>query len=161
MRASLSAVFSFRGRIGRGQYWLRTLLCLLILVLGTIGLAGFGILVNAGPSDFSTFAAVPIFMVFFLAMWVAIAVAGVRRLHDRGKTGFWLMLYYAGPMWVTKNFGLDVLGIAFMVIALGIVVWSIIDLGIMRGDAGANAYGPDPLAPPANEPEPNQTAASG
>lgn len=72
--------------------------------------------------------------------------AGVRRLHDRGKTGYWILLYYLFPCYTAQKMGLDVEGLTFVAITLGLIAWSIIDLGILRGDTGSNAFGPDPLA---------------
>ena len=52
-------------------------------------------MLGAGPTDAITVVLVPIGIVFVVSMSVAIAGIGVRRLHDRGKTGYWLLLYYA------------------------------------------------------------------
>ena len=61
-----------------------------------VGLAFFiAPMLGAGPTDAITVVLVPIGIVFVVSMSVAIAGIGVRRLHDRGKTGYWLLLYYA------------------------------------------------------------------
>jgi uncharacterized membrane protein YhaH (DUF805 family) len=139
------SAFAFQGRIGRGHYWLLSALYLLALVVGLVALAGFGILVNARPGDASTLVAVPIGMVFMLGMSVAIAGAGVRRLHDRGKSGFWLALYYGLPLWTLNHAYFDLAGFIYLAIGLGMVIWTVIDLGVLPGDPGSNGFGSSPL----------------
>jgi uncharacterized membrane protein YhaH (DUF805 family) len=78
--------------------------------------------------------------------WIVMAV-GIRRLHDRGKRGGWLVLFYLVPL----LFG--VAGVAtastavswlFVAVALLIHAWSFVELGLRRGTHGANSFGPDP-----------------
>jgi len=145
MRNFLSNWFPFKGRIGRRRYWALTLLYLLALFVGLAAFVAAGILLEAGPTDAITFAMVPIVIIFMLCMSVAIAGIGVRRLHDRGKTGFWLLLYYAVPLWMTKSAGLDVVGVIVSLASAGILIWAIIDLGVLRGDPRTNAFGANPL----------------
>src|SRR5271168_412684 len=100
MRYFFSKWFPFKGRIGRRRYWSLTLLYLLALFVGMAAFIAAGILLDAHSTDAITIALVPIGVIFMLSMSVAIARIGVRRLHDRGKTGFWLMVYYALPLWM-------------------------------------------------------------
>ena len=59
---------------------------------------------------------------------LAILVGGIclyiKRCHDRGKSGWWCLL--------------------LLVPVLG-TIWAIVDLGILEGTPGRNAYGPNPL----------------
>ncbi|WP_284152510.1 DUF805 domain-containing protein [Desulfofustis limnaeus] len=64
------------------------------------------------------------FLFAIFAFWPSIALQ-VKRWHDRGKSALWLML----------NF-IPVIG----------TIWIIIELGFLRGFAGSNKYGNDPLA---------------
>lgn len=67
-----------------------------------------------------------------------------KRLHDRGKSGWWAALVLAAVVicWPTPSGVLDFLG----VIALA---WAVIELAVMPGEQGANRYGPNPMrAPP-------------
>lgn len=66
-----------------------------------------------------------------------------KRLHDRGRSGWWaaLILLSLVAIWPTPKHFLDFL---FAVV----VVWTIIELGAMPGEQGANRYGPNPLKPP-------------
>lgn len=68
-------------------------------------------------------------------MWAAIAIAlgavvpmgamGVRRMHDRGLSGWWQLLTF--------------------VPVIGGLLWLV--LTALRGTQGHNRYGPDPLLP--------------
>jgi uncharacterized membrane protein YhaH (DUF805 family) len=75
------------------------------------------------------------------------AIAG-KRLHDRGKSSTWLILFYGVPalIWLAPCHLLDdtpalLVGIADM----AILAWQVVELGFMRGTIGTNDYGPDAL----------------
>ena len=146
MREFLSELFLFKGRIGRRRYWSLSLLYTSAFMAGLALLVALGIMLGAESTDAITVALASIGVVFVVSMPVAIAGIGVRRLHDRGKTGYWLLLYYAMPSWLMKYAGLDAAGLIFSLATLGILIWSIVDLGVLRGEAGSNAFGPNPLA---------------
>jgi uncharacterized membrane protein YhaH (DUF805 family) len=141
----LKRYFAFSGRIGRGRYWRLTLLYLLADGLGSALFITIGIMTGAGPGDAIAFVAVPIFMIFMVAISVVIASVGVRRLHDRGKPGWWLLLYYAGPLWVLPASDWHGGGLVLPLAALGVLICGLIDLGGQPADLGTNAYGPNPL----------------
>ena len=63
-----------------------------------------------------------------------------KRLHDRGRSGWWaaLILFAIVAVWPHPSSFLD---FAFMVV----LVWAVVDLGVMPGEPGANRYGPNPL----------------
>jgi uncharacterized membrane protein YhaH (DUF805 family) len=65
-----------------------------------------------------------------------------KRLHDRGRSGWWaaLVLLSLVAVWPTPKHFLDFL-------FAGVVVWAIVELGVMPGEQGANRYGPNPLKP--------------
>ncbi len=65
-----------------------------------------------------------------------------KRLHDRGRSGWWaaLILLCLVAVWPTPKHVLDFL-------FAGVVVWAIIELGVMPGEQGANRYGANPLKP--------------
>ncbi len=92
-------------------------------------------------------------------MVVLSIVPNVRRLHDRGKSGWWLLVF-SGVPWsilglmvlttallppdpslalaLTVSFGL----LAGLVLALGVALWGAIELTLRPGTAGPNRYGP-------------------
>jgi uncharacterized membrane protein YhaH (DUF805 family) len=67
-----------------------------------------------------------------------------KRLHDRGRSGWWaaLILLSLVAVWPTPKHFLDFL-------FAGVVVWAIVELGVMPPEQGANRYGPNPLKPAA------------
>ncbi len=162
MREHLRRWFPLRGRIGRRHYWISTLLYLLAWVLGAAILIALAVLNYNPPDDTITnttivgFVLLGIAMIVFVFVIVAgLASTGIRRLHDRGKTGYWLLLYYLLPSLMAKNAGLDAAGLVFGLVALGLLIWALVDLGILRGEAAGNAFGPNPLS---KTPEPPVTA---
>jgi uncharacterized membrane protein YhaH (DUF805 family) len=149
----LKSWFPFRGRIGRRQYWISTLLYSLVWVFGNVILITLAALNYNPPDDTITDRTVIVFVLLGIAILVfAVVIAagfastGVRRLHDRGKTGYWLLLYHVLPSMMSKNAGLDTVGLIFWLVTLGILIWAIIDLRVLRGEAGSNAFGPNPLS---------------
>ncbi len=78
-------------------------------------------------------------------LWIGLAVAA-KRLHDRGKSAWWLLPFYALPA-VLDGIGSAIGGIGLLLslASMAISIWALIELGFLRGTPGANAYGPDPL----------------
>jgi uncharacterized membrane protein YhaH (DUF805 family) len=64
-----------------------------------------------------------------------------KRLHDRGRSGWWaaLVLFALVAVWPTPH------GFGAFVFTL-ILGWAAIELGVMQGEDGANRFGPSPLA---------------
>jgi uncharacterized membrane protein YhaH (DUF805 family) len=63
-----------------------------------------------------------------------------KRLHDRGRSGWWALLILVAlvAVWPQPQHFLDFL---FSLV----VLWTIVELGVMGGEQGANRYGPNPL----------------
>lgn len=102
------------GRVGRGAWWLWGV----VLPLG-LGLYFTAVLRIAGvPADGTEVA------VNLLLLWPTIAVS-VKRWHDRGKSGWWVLL--ALVPWVGW-------------------LWVLIENGLLRGGDGPNRYGAATLA---------------
>jgi len=149
----LKSRFPFSGRIGRRQYWISTLLYLLVWILGTVILIVLAALNYNPPDDTITSRTIVGFMLLGIAVIVfafiivaGLASTGVRRLHDRGKTGYWLLLYYVLPSMMLKNAGFDTVGLISSLLTLGILICAIIDLGVLRGEIGSNVFGTNPLS---------------
>lgn len=126
------------GRTNRQSFWVTSVLnylAFLVAMLAAMGLPIVGLVI-----------AVP---VFFLALWVGFAVA-VRRLHDRNKSGWWLVIIYAPVFMLTvlgavvsasdpeTGSGLNALGLPFS-------IWAFVELGCLKGTSGPNRFGDDPL----------------
>ncbi len=120
-------LFSFQGRVNRAKFWLVNIgLCVVEAIV--FGIAGGGAMMSGDPTavDMSSLGVMGIigllfFIVFF---WIGLAVA-VKRWHDRGKSGWWVL-------------------IALVPVIGGL--WYLIECGFLKGTTGANTYGADPLA---------------
>ena len=96
-----------------------------------------------------------------LVTFIPTIAVTTRRLHDKGKSGWWQIAPIASLvvgliLWavIGANFG-GVLGMVPGILGLLILLFSpvsfvlIIVWAIQKGDEGPNKYGPDPLqAPP-------------
>lgn len=110
---------SREGRVNRKVFWLNFWVPVHVIwfVLGIIdGIAGtMGVLS----------------VIFIIIMiWPYIAVH-VKRCHDRGRTG-WFLLIYLVPL---------------------LCLWPIVELLFIKGTTGSNKYGEDPLGGQAASPE--------
>ncbi|MEO8113416.1 MAG: DUF805 domain-containing protein [Phenylobacterium sp.] len=67
-----------------------------------------------------------------------------KRLHDRGRSGWWsaLILVAVVAVWPHPDGFFDFL------FAL-VLVWAGVELAVMAGEDGTNRYGPNPLRGPA------------
>ena len=65
-------------------------------------------------------------LVYFLSLWIMLAVV-LKRAHDREKGGGWVVFFLWCP----------IVGWA----------WGLVELGFLKGDVGANFYGPSPKRP--------------
>jgi uncharacterized membrane protein YhaH (DUF805 family) len=130
-------LFSFQGRLNRAPYWLAGMgVILAAVVLGNIALTIVG--------RHSAAAGVGVGLVFLLVVWVTLALTA-KRLHDRDKSAWWLLLFYVVPS-VLDAIG-RLLGWVLILDPIGaaIGIWALVELGFLRGTKGVNNYGPDPL----------------
>ncbi len=155
-------LFNFHGRINRAKAWLFfTLLAIAEGVLAAIG----RVMIWIGDAlDTSQALALTddIVMVLVYVVGAAINVAAVslavRREHDRGKSGWWILGYGCAALVcaVASNTlannayangeGPSDAGMVLMVAALAIIVWFLVELLVLAGANGSNRFGPDPLA---------------
>lgn len=118
------ALFSFQGRMRRRDYWLYSLPVLLVS-LPVFFYSATGN--TAGNPALEVLSLVILGFVFW-----ASAALNVKRLHDRNKSAWWIIvtfLPYIGPIFV------------------------IVELGVLDGTKGPNQFGADPKGrgePPAN-----------
>jgi len=142
-----SLFMSFEGRISRKPFWLGLLS---LLILGLIILLGS--LYVAGERDY------PVIrfniLVIEVALLYPLLAVGVKRLHDRGRPGYtalvfilpWLLHQVTNLVGITGDpTAINAIDIAFILINFVLFVWFVVDLGVLRGTRGPNAYGPDPL----------------
>ncbi len=143
-------LFGFQGRINRAKYWLAVLVYLVVsVIMALIGLV-------LGPESISMSI---LQIVVGIGTFISGLAIGIKRLHDRNKTGWWLLIFYIAPgvlfgagavMGIMGMASESMAGSAGAIIlslaGLAIVVWAFVQLGCLRGSVGVNDYGPDPLA---------------
>lgn len=134
---------SFQGRLNRKPYWIGTIALLSLVVIGV-----FGVMFLTGGGG----GVAAIGVIYLLLLWPTLAI-GVKRLHDRNKSAWWLVVFYVVPTLLNVlGEGGDGEGVGAMIFglaSLAISIWALVELGFLRGTVGANRYGPDPLASPA------------
>jgi uncharacterized membrane protein YhaH (DUF805 family) len=134
----IDLLFGYRGRVNRAKYWLALLIWLVIWAAVVILIVMSGI---------STMAIVIAVIVAIPAIYSGVVV-GIKRLHDRNKSGLWLLVFYLAPSLLDAiGRGLDGIGMVFSLASLAVTIWAIVELGCLRGSIGNNPYGPDPVAP--------------
>jgi uncharacterized membrane protein YhaH (DUF805 family) len=119
VRDALSRFADFNGRTSRAGYWWWVLFILLVqLATGIVDAVLVAPLL--GFAAFDTDAGQPLGFVAALALLVPSLAAAARRLHDIGRTGWWIL----API-------IPILG------AL-VLLWFL----VQRGDEGPNRFGP-------------------
>lgn len=136
----LQRLFGFSGRINRAQYWLTFLiyfvaLCVLFVLFS---------LFFSFPTDVVGLSL--LLAVVFIPITVSAIAVAIKRLHDRDKSGWWVLLFYVLPG-VIPNIGRYTgLDLVFQLASLALSIWALVELGFLRGTSGGNRYGPDPLS---------------
>jgi uncharacterized membrane protein YhaH (DUF805 family) len=143
------SLFSFYGRFNRAKFWLVALfLAAFFMVVGILIVeTTFG---QHAPTAVSGGIVLVLVVAYLVSLWISLAT-GTKRLHDRNKSGWWVLLFYfvpsllqilAAPMARGQNSGAA--GVLYLV-AIGISLWAFVELGCLRGTIGENRYGHDPL----------------
>ena len=88
---------------------------------------------SAGPLQWITG-----WLVWPLLVWVAACLLA-RRLHDRGRNGWFAALVLAAlvAVWPQPSGFLD---FPFVLV----LIWAVVELGVLSGETGVNRYGPPP-----------------
>src|SRR5688572_6407702 len=132
-------LFSFSGRLNRKPYWLTTLCIILVLFVVMILVFAMG---GAGlaTGDFSGLGVLLIIIVlaYIPLLWIGLAISA-KRLHDRNKSAWWLVLFYLVPA-ILQGVGeqLGTAGIILTLAGLGISIWALVEIGFLRGTVGPN-----------------------
>lgn len=146
-----SLLFSFRGRINRKPYWIVSV-ALWVAVAVVVALGA------SGDFEFWLLAA---FMILLIPIgWISVPLAA-KRLHDRNKSAWWLVVFYGLPGLLESMRNLvGGAEIVLLIASMAISLWALVELGFLRGTPGPNDYGPDPLAGAAPATSPAGRAAS-
>jgi uncharacterized membrane protein YhaH (DUF805 family) len=142
--------FSFAGRINRAKYWLAVLIYVVAMVTMTFAVTmgmGLGWIGRIGGIVVGLVA-----LIVYIALIVSSLAVGAKRLHDRDRSGWWLLVFYVLPNVLsvilneisTASGAPEIVGF-FGLIPLGIWIWAFVELGCLAGTNGPNKYGPDPL----------------
>jgi uncharacterized membrane protein YhaH (DUF805 family) len=140
-------LFSFQGRLNRKPYWMTAIVTMLIIIVLLLFAL---ILIREHRFEFAGLTLVLLVILYIPLIWIGLAI-GAKRLHDRDKSAWWLLVFYAAPGFLSTagNRMEDVGFIILHIISFGISVWAFVELGCLRGTPGPNRYGPDPLDTPA------------
>ncbi len=101
-------------------------------------------------------------LVIFAILFVPLSALFIKRRHDRGATGkeFWALAVLAVVMYLLQATGIGysavdvgdlimpVPDMLTTIVSLGVavlVLYLLVVAGILKGNEGENAYGPDPL----------------
>src|SRR5437763_1798105 len=116
-------LFGFQGRINRAKYWIAAIVYTSMMIAVT----GFGFSFNFN---------IP-FLVLAVLVFVALIVSGlavgIKRLHDRDKNGWWLLMFYLVPPLLDglgKGLGAP---LVLQLAALAVSIWALVELGFLRG----------------------------
>ena len=144
VRTCLRKTFVLSGRAPRSEYWWFVLFYALYVVLAAAIFFGIANVTGFGAASWVVGVIVGLPMVWF---YVASIFASVRRLHDRGFSGWWIgaSMILGGVSNAIDGQMPDspaniVLGIVSIVLSITILV-----MLILRGTSGPNKYGEDPL----------------
>ncbi len=108
MGSLTTLLFTFTGRVNRAKYWLALAIYLAITVLLiAIGLIMFGnSLLAIGDEETDDIVVgllsrgigfTLIVLVVYIPMVISGFMVGIKRLHDRDKSGWWLLVFYVLP----------------------------------------------------------------
>ena len=146
---------SFEGRINRKPFWIGSLILFAIAIV-----VSFAILMPLSAAN-ATMGALAGLVLWLALLYPGVAL-GVKRLHDRGKSGL-LMVVFIAPGLISQLCDLlgitgsyqtiaghsihmpNTLGWILNFVTLGVAIWALVTLGFLKGTNGPNGYGPDPL----------------
>lgn len=123
--------FSYRGRLGRRDFWIWQAVWLIATTLLFV-LAGNDLL----DTQMAAFGVVCL-------LWPASAVL-VKRLHDRNRRGYWGFLVIVAWMLAAGNWSMldgALPWLAGRAVPFTLFVGLLLDLGVFRGTAGENRFG--------------------
>jgi uncharacterized membrane protein YhaH (DUF805 family) len=143
--ANLLRYLSFKGRANRQRYWVTTLLIAVFFIIGMMLTLGMGSIIP--PLGW-------FFGLVLIVFYAAILANCARRLHDRNKSAWWLLLFSVLPTILglpsrlagySGDEGFQAAASALAVLGLPFTIWGFVEMGCLMGTTGPNKYGEDPL----------------
>ncbi len=113
----LKNYFVFSGRARRKEYWMFTLFQIIFLIVAIIIDNVLGLAIKSVGYG-------PVYLLYTLGTLIPGLAVAVRRLHDTGKSGWYLLM-------------------GLIPLVGGIILFVFM---VSAGDSGANQYGDDPKA---------------
>jgi uncharacterized membrane protein YhaH (DUF805 family) len=132
---------SFQGQAGRGEYWLVVIGGW--LALGVVFLVTLMLIVPLG-------AIASVLFLALLPILFAIYATSARRLHERGKSAWWLVLFALVP-WILSAFA-EITRLSgdpeaaaggivlFSLPSVILYLWGTVEMGILPKKKGPNKY---------------------
>jgi len=153
---AMHSYFEFGGRSSRREFWLFALVCGFLCVIAAVI---DGTILGDGRRSFGVLGAI----VILVHVVPAVAVS-VRRLHDTGRTGWWIVFFWLTPVLIAligmlagggamvvgmqqdpiaPKGGLGDLGVAFILMLLVDLVIAIVAIAFYatQGTRGSNRFG--------------------
>lgn len=109
--------FNFNGRARRKEYWFFTLFHLIFVIAAMVVDNVLGL-----ASDALGYG--PVYILYALGSFIPSLSLSVRRLHDIGRSGWWMLL--------------------LLIPCIGAII--LLVFAVTEGDGQTNTYGPDPKA---------------
>jgi uncharacterized membrane protein YhaH (DUF805 family) len=155
-------LFSFRGRLNRKPYWIATIS--LYLLYGVFSLGFLYVILsgeqlgseNGNSLTAGKTVAMGLLVPVVLMLGYCQLAIGAKRLHDRNKSAWWLLVIIVGSglfefatIYNVPGIGTEedptALGQGLMVFSVLVCLWFFVELGFFKGSQGPNRFGPDPL----------------
>lgn len=116
------------GRLSRNTFWIAAAIL-------------FGVLIAFEAVTGATLRLVLGIFVYPVLIYAGVCVLS-KRLHDRGKSGWYAAVLIAAlvGLWPYPDGAFDFL---FMLV----ILWGVVECGVLAGEQGANRFGPNPLRP--------------
>jgi uncharacterized membrane protein YhaH (DUF805 family) len=94
--------------------------------------------------------------IFVIGIWF-LAATTIKRLHDRNKSGWWILAFLIAPALLgnivdridDESYLATALALSLAIASFSLNAWGIVELMFLKGTRGPNRFGPDPLAPAA------------
>jgi uncharacterized membrane protein YhaH (DUF805 family) len=142
-------VFSTKGRINRLSYCLSLSTLIVLLGISLLAVYANDHLSNPDLKLGFRLAFLSLVAVEMIGLFAMVPI-GVKRLHDRNKSGLWLVLFYVLPALLVLHdeAGGSEWSWERTLILIALLGWSALELCCRRGTVGTNQYGPDPIRSP-------------
>ena len=164
----MSMFMGFEGRINRAKWWLGAIILavigvilswILAKILGASLIPPEGTTVNPDlVGSYVRKLAIAQLIVFIILVYPGLSIM-MKRLNDRDRPSWYAYVFLAPSVLsillglvgltmtttATGGAGPSSLGWIINLLSLAIGIWALIELGILKGTAGPNQHGPDPL----------------